>query len=221
MVRYDQFRKVTGMASEWITASSAKQRAGRAGRSRPGICYRLYSHLRFDRLHEFMDPEIKRLSLEEVVLNVKNLGLQKPVKSFLMSLVDKPRETAIDDAITFLISIDALNDLVRVIVYVHLIEEVSNQCFILFQVLQSLTPLGLKLANLPVHPHLGKLAVLGAIFDCLDPVLSIVALRNDRDPFSVPQKKNRGKFQAVKKSFAGKYCNSKEPCISQLFRLLF
>lgn len=51
---------------------------------------------------------------------------------------------------------------------------------------QELTPLGVHLARLPVEPHIGKMILFGALFCCLDPVLTIAASLSFRDPFVIP-----------------------------------
>jgi HrpA-like RNA helicase len=65
---------VTGMASLqecWISQASADQRKGRAGRTGPGFCYRLYSKTEFDKFDAFSPPEIHRVELTSVVLQLK------------------------------------------------------------------------------------------------------------------------------------------------------
>lgn len=51
---------------------------------------------------------------------------------------------------------------------------------------QELTPLGVHLARLPVEPHIGKMILFGALFCCLDPVLTIAASLSFKDPFVIP-----------------------------------
>lgn len=51
---------------------------------------------------------------------------------------------------------------------------------------EELTPLGVHLARLPVEPHIGKMILFGALFCCLDPVLTIAASLSFRDPFVIP-----------------------------------
>ncbi|EMS49988.1 putative ATP-dependent RNA helicase kurz [Triticum urartu] len=73
----------TGMASyevQWISKASASQRAGRAGRTGPGHCYRLYSGAAYskdDLFPEFTEPEIKKMPVEGIVLMLKSMNIDK------------------------------------------------------------------------------------------------------------------------------------------------
>lgn len=67
---YDPYNNVSTLHSSWISKASAKQREGRAGRCQPGICYHLYSKLRAASLPAFQVPEIKRMPIEELCLQV-------------------------------------------------------------------------------------------------------------------------------------------------------
>jgi hypothetical protein len=67
---YDPYNNVSTLESSWISKASAKQREGRAGRCQPGICYHLYSKLRAAALPDFRTPEIKRMPIEEICLQV-------------------------------------------------------------------------------------------------------------------------------------------------------
>lgn len=58
----------------WISRASAEQRAGRAGRTGPGYCYRLYSSALFSKMDEFSEPEILKTPLDQIVLLLKSLG---------------------------------------------------------------------------------------------------------------------------------------------------
>lgn len=62
----------------WISKASAEQRKGRAGRTGPGHCYRLYSQEDYDKFQDYPVPEIQRITLEAIVLQVKALGLGNP-----------------------------------------------------------------------------------------------------------------------------------------------
>ena len=66
------FRK---LVEKWISQAQANQRKGRAGRTGPGTCYRLYSEKFFNEaLDEFSTPELRRTSLESVFLSAMSLG---------------------------------------------------------------------------------------------------------------------------------------------------
>ncbi|KAL6702723.1 putative ATP-dependent RNA helicase DHR1 [Coniothyrium glycines] len=79
--KYDPITGVQSFEVGWISKASANQRAGRAGRTGPGHCYRLFSSAVFERdFEEYAAPEISRTPLEGVVLQLKSMGA--PVVSF-------------------------------------------------------------------------------------------------------------------------------------------
>ncbi|KAF2121225.1 P-loop containing nucleoside triphosphate hydrolase protein [Lophiotrema nucula] len=79
--KYDLVTGVQSFEVGWISKASANQRAGRAGRTGPGHCYRLYSSAVFERdFEEYAAPEIARTPLEGVVLQLKSMGA--PVSTF-------------------------------------------------------------------------------------------------------------------------------------------
>lgn len=67
---YDPYQNVSTLQSSWVSKASAKQREGRAGRCQPGICYHLYSKLRAASMPDFQVPEIRRIPIEELCLQV-------------------------------------------------------------------------------------------------------------------------------------------------------
>lgn len=142
MVKESRFEPGTGMNVLKvcrISQSSANQRAGRAGRTEPGRCYRLYSEYDFDLMPCHQEPEIRRVHLGVAVLRILALGM-KDVQSF--DFVDAPSVTAIDMAIRNLIQLGAVvlkNDVLE------------------------LTKDGLKLVRLGIEPRLGKM-----ILQCFD-----------------------------------------------------
>ena len=69
---YDPYNNVSTLNSSWISKASAKQREGRAGRCQPGVCYHLYSKRRAASLIDFQVPEIRRIPIEELCLQVIN-----------------------------------------------------------------------------------------------------------------------------------------------------
>ena len=74
---YDPYSKMSSLASGWISRANAKQRSGRAGRSRPGVCFRLYSAKMYEQMDEYQTPELLRTPLEEVCLQIKLLQLDE------------------------------------------------------------------------------------------------------------------------------------------------
>jgi ATP-dependent RNA helicase DHX36 len=169
MTRYDPMAKIGKLQTEWVTQSSAKQRRGRAGRVQSGECWHLFSRLKYEGLSPFSDPEIKRRSLEDVVLDIKSLGVPGRALKFLTTLMDSPSSLAVANAVDLLVHIGALNNKVN----------------------EKLTLLGEQLAGLPVHPQLGKMCILASGLKCLDPILSIVSIMGEKDPFVVTRKKSK------------------------------
>ncbi|NXA95847.1 DHX36 helicase, partial [Melanocharis versteri] len=163
---FDTQNNISTMAAEWVSKANAKQRKGRAGRVQPGHCYHLYNGLRASLLDDYQLPEILRTPLEELCLQIKILKLGG-VADFLSKLMDPPSRDAVMLAINHLMELNALD------------------------MQEELTPLGVHLARLPVEPHIGKMILFGALFCCLDPVLTIAASLSFKDPFVIPLGKEK------------------------------
>jgi len=158
---FDPNKNLNTLNIEWISLANGRQRQGRAGRTQPGICYRLYSRGRETSFVAHPIPEIKRMRLEELVLRVKILKLGQ-VEVFLRHVPEPPEEKTVKLSLELLRTLGALDD---------------AEC---------LTPLGFHLAQLPTDPRTGKLILMGAIFGCLEPLLSIAATLSFKDPFVLP-----------------------------------
>lgn len=78
----------------WESRANAQQRQGRAGRLRPGVCYRLYSRATEAGFEDFPRPEMMVSRLEEVILQVKSLGLGR-AGDFLGLVMDPPKPAAL------------------------------------------------------------------------------------------------------------------------------
>ena len=68
---YDAEAGLTKLTEQWVTRAAARQRRGRAGRTQPGVCYKLYTRAQEKRMAPFPIPEIKRVALESISLTLK------------------------------------------------------------------------------------------------------------------------------------------------------
>ncbi|CAB1110716.1 unnamed protein product [Ectocarpus sp. CCAP 1310/34] len=164
-MRYDPVTRMSCLVEVWISKASGSQRAGRAGRVRAGKCWRLYPeafHRSYMPTHTL--AEMLRTPLEELVLQVLLLELGSPAE-FLDRAVEPPPPKMLRAALR------NLDDLQAVII--------SNSTPIL-------TPLGYHLAHLPMDACVGKLLLIAAILQCLDPILTIAAALSDKAPFQRP-----------------------------------
>ncbi|XVE96278.1 hypothetical protein REPUB_Repub02eG0207300 [Reevesia pubescens] len=178
---YDALNKLACLLASWISKASAHQRRGRAGRVQPGVCYRLYPKLIHDAMLEYQLPEILRTPLQELCLHIKSLQLGT-VGSFLAKALQPPDPLSVQNAIELLKTIGALDDA------------------------EELTPLGRHLCTLPLDPNIGKMLLMGAIFQCLNPALTIAAALAHRDPFVLPINRKE-EADAAKRSFAVDSCS--------------
>ncbi|PUZ38696.1 hypothetical protein GQ55_9G217400 [Panicum hallii var. hallii] len=177
---YDALNKLACLLPSWISKASTHQRRGRAGRVQPGFCYRLYPKVIHDAMPQFQLPEILRTPLQELCLTIKSLQLGA-VSSFLAKSLQPPDPLSVKNAIELLKTIGALDDM------------------------EELTSLGRHLCTLPLDPNLGKMLLMGSVFQCLDPVLTIAAALAYRNPFVLPIDRKE-EADAVKRSFAGDSC---------------
>ncbi|XP_040013730.1 3'-5' RNA helicase YTHDC2 isoform X2 [Xiphias gladius] len=160
---FDTLSHVSMLKTVWISKASALQRKGRAGRCRPGICFHLFSRLRFNNMLEFQVPQLLRMPLQELCLQTKLLAPSScPVAEFLSKAPQPPPAHAIRNAVHMLKTIDAMDQY------------------------EDLTDLGYHLADLPIEPHLGKMVLCAVVLKCLDPILTIACTLAYRDPFILP-----------------------------------
>ncbi|KAL6067310.1 DEAH (Asp-Glu-Ala-Asp/His) box polypeptide 57 [Balamuthia mandrillaris] len=172
---------ISSLVETWISRANARQRKGRAGRVQPGVCFHLFTSVKHQKLRDFQLPEMLRVPLEELALQIRFLELGS-VAEFLSKAIEAPPTKAIAHAVRTLIELNALE-----------IEESTQG--------EELTPLGYHLATLPVEPRIGKMMLFGAIFGCIDPVLTIAASLSFRSPFVSPIDK-RDEADEAKKKFA-------------------
>lgn len=144
-----------------ISKAQAKQRAGRAGRTGPGVCYRLYTESAYqNEMLESPVPEIQRTNLANTVLTMKALGIND-VLTF--DFMDKPAESQIVAAMHNLYMLGALDD----------------EGF--------LTRIGRKMAEFPLEPQLAKILLASVELGCSDEMLTIVAMLSVQNVFYRPK----------------------------------
>jgi ATP-dependent helicase HrpB len=139
-----------------ISRASAEQRAGRAGRTQPGVCVRLWSAGAHRARPEQTPPEIRRVDLAGAVLQLLCLG-EADVQHF--PWLEPPPDATVGQALALLRRLGAVGD-------------------------SGVTDLGRVLARLPVHPRLGRLLVEGQRWGQPERVALAAALLAERDPFS-------------------------------------
>ncbi|KAF8083144.1 hypothetical protein N665_0790s0007 [Sinapis alba] len=179
---YDPYNDVSTLESSWVAKANAKQREGRAGRCQPGICYHLYSKLRAASLPEYRIPEVRRMPVDELCLQVKMLDPSCNVNDFLQKLMDPPVDQSIANALTTLKDIGAL----------------TSQ--------EELTELGQKFGQLPVHPRVSKMLYFAILVNCLDPALILACAADTKHPFTMPlEPGEKRKAVAAKRELASLY----------------
>ncbi|RYR17019.1 hypothetical protein Ahy_B03g061830 isoform B [Arachis hypogaea] len=154
-VKQRQYNPSTGMYSLDIVQISkvqANQRAGRAGRTRPGKCYRLYPSQVYN--DEFLDvtvPEIQRSSLAGSVLYLKSLDLPD-IDILKFDFLDPPSSESLQDALKQLYLIDAIDE---------------NG---------AITSIGQKMAELPLEPSLSRTLMEANDYGCIPEALTVAAM---------------------------------------------
>lgn len=162
--RYSVRSKVQRLPIEKVSQASANQRMGRCGRVAPGVCIRLYSEEDFLTRAEFTEPEILRTNLSSVILQMASMKLGN-IDSF--PFVEAPESKFINDGYRTLQELAALDDK------------------------RQLTPLGKRLARLPVDPRLGRMLLASADEGCVSEVLTLVSALSVQDPRERPFEKRQ------------------------------
>ncbi|KAJ6656586.1 hypothetical protein lerEdw1_003473 [Lerista edwardsae] len=168
------YDKVTGVSSfrvTWTSQASANQRAGRAGRTEPGHCYRLYSSAVFSDLEKFTSLEITRRPVEDLILQMKALNIEKVIN---FPFPTPPPTEALVAAEELLIALGALQDPPKS-GRLKKLQETKLSC--------PISPLGATMALFPVAPRYAKMLALSKQHDCLPYVITLVAALTVRELF--------------------------------------
>lgn len=154
VARFDPHRGINSLLIESISQASAEQRAGRAGRTGPGHCLRLWSHTHHQSRPLRETPEIKRVDLAESLLFILSAGWSE-TKNF--PWFEKPEEANVQRALSLLHDLGALDHEGRI------------------------TSLGQRMARFPTHPRYSRLLMAGHDYDCVPAVALMAGLAQGRD----------------------------------------
>jgi len=153
--RYDPYRGINTLLVEKISRAAADQRAGRAGRTAPGRCLRLWTaHEQHARPAQEI-PEVKRLDLAEVILTLKASGVND-AKAFRW--LEAPDARALARAESLLADLGAVDDPTG-----------------------EITALGRRMLAFPAHPRYARMLLAAQEYGCVRPIALIAALTQGRD----------------------------------------
>ena len=181
IARYDADRGIGTLFIEDISRSSADQRKGRAGRTAPGTCHRLWTESGQLNRPERNTPEIQRSDLAEVVLLLHSLGIRRAAE---FNWLDRPDPQAVMRAEKLLETLGALRSLV---VSASGTEEsadgrVGSRSTVHDRAVSSdLTPVGRQMLRLPMHPRYSRMLVEAARRGCVPGAALCAALVSGRD----------------------------------------
>jgi len=157
MARFDPHRGINTLLVEKISAASADQRAGRAGRTAPGICLRLWTEREQGQRPAQEIPEVKRLDLAEVVLTLKAGGIVDVVN---FPWIERPDPKSLERAEALLVDLGAL-------------AKAAGGA--------SITDLGRAMLRFPVHPRYARMFLAARERGCVRPVALMAALTQGRN----------------------------------------
>ncbi len=154
IARYDSNRGINTLLIEKISQANADQRTGRAGRTAPGTCIRLWSRAEHDERTPHEMPEIRRLDLSEVVLTLKAAGVEDLRK---FRWLEKPDEISLTHAEELLEDLGAIGHDKKI------------------------TPVGRKMLAFPLHPRYARMLLAAQEYGCVYQACLVAALTQGRD----------------------------------------
>lgn len=173
---YNPTTGIESLTSTPVSKASAAQRAGRAGRTKPGKCFRLYTEEAYQTLPDANIPEIQRSNLAPFVLQLKALGIDNVLRFDF--LTPPPAELMIR-ALELLYSLGALDN------YAKLTK-----------------PLGLRMAELAVEPMMAKTLLSAPSFGCLSEMLTIAAMTSLGGNIWIQHEGEKKKTESARRKFA-------------------
>ncbi|KAH9213392.1 P-loop containing nucleoside triphosphate hydrolase protein [Leptodontidium sp. 2 PMI_412] len=173
---YNPLTGIETLTATPVSKASATQRAGRAGRTKPGKCYRLYTESNFQALEASTVPEIQRSNLAPVILQLKALGIDNIVR---FDFITSPPAELVIRALELLYSLGALDD------YAKLTK-----------------PLGVRMAELAVEPMMAKTLLSASSFGCLSEILTIAAMTSLGGNIWIHHDGEKKRMETARRKFA-------------------
>jgi ATP-dependent helicase HrpA len=170
---YNVRARTTSLQVRRVSRASCAQRTGRAGRTAPGTCIRLYSEEDYLSRAEFTKPEIQRSNLAEVILQMISLGLGDPRQ---FPFLDPPTPRAVNEGFRILKELGAITDIKD----------------------DRLTGNGKIMAKLPLDPAISRILIEAVSLDCLQEISIISAALSIQDPRMRPANKEQMAKEAQK-----------------------
>ncbi|MDP3764012.1 MAG: ATP-dependent RNA helicase [bacterium] len=143
--------------------SGCDQRAGRAGRTQAGVCYRMFTKENFEARPKFTEPEIRRSSLAGVVLMMEDIGIENVIG---FDFIDPPELKTFREAYETLIALGAIE-----------------------RGKKGLTEVGRRMAQLPLEPRIAKMVLEAEKYNCMSSVITIASFLSVRNIFNRPRGK--------------------------------
>ncbi|OJD20646.1 hypothetical protein ACJ73_08021 [Blastomyces percursus] len=159
-----------------ISKASVTQRAGRAGRTKPGKCFRLYTEQSYQSLPDVTVPEIQRSNLAPVILQLKALGIDNIVR---FGFLTPPPSELVVRGFELLYSLGAVDDYAKLT-----------------------RPLGIQMAELAVEPMMGKVLLSAPSFGCLSEILSIAAMTSLQGAVWFEKSDEKKAVESTRRKFA-------------------
>lgn len=176
--RYTPATNMESLVAVPISRASANQRAGRAGRTQPGKCFRLYTKWAYHNdLPESTTPEIQRTNLNSVVLLLKSLGINDLIT---FDFMDPPSPDMLIRSLEQLYALGALNDK------------------------GELTKIGRQMAEFPTDPMLAKVVLAADKEGCVEEVLSVIAMLGEASALFYRPKDKKLQADAARARFTVK-----------------
>ena len=152
------------LSLENISQASATQRAGRAGRVAPGVCYRLWSEAADRSRSAYLEPEIRRIDLANAVLQLYAWG---EGESTDFPWLEPPRPESLVASKMLLEQLGAIRD-------------------------GRITPMGKQMVRLPIHPRLARMVIEAISLECVPQSSLLAAMLSERDPFDRREQRGGG-----------------------------